>query len=148
MRLSRFILCKIWFYGSFMKMNEESYLDLSLTKVAKRCNHLDLSAFFFRTNSYGNPYEFYFDEIRTKNPYEFFWRKTYWNLSVFNQENRKDNSYGFFKENTDKFVFFSLGKPYGKFVRIFSKKKNVQLSLLFTKKTVQTLCTDFFEGKT
>ena len=43
MRSSRFILCKIWFYGSFMKMNEESYLDLSLTKVAKRCNHLDLS---------------------------------------------------------------------------------------------------------
>ena len=101
-------------------MNEESYLDLSLTKVAKRCNHLDLSAFFFRTNSYGNPYEFYFDEIRTKNPYEFFEeklteiclfltrkivktirtdfsKKTRTSLSSFHWENRTENSYGFFQ---------------------------------------------------
>ena len=123
-----------------------------------------LPAFFFRTNSYGNPYEFYFDGIRTN-----FEKLTEMCLFLTRKIVKKF-VWIFQRKNICKFLFFSLGKPYGKFARILQRKhgqvcllftgktvrkirtdfkeKNVQLSLLFTRKTVQKLRTDFFEGKT
>ena len=71
-----------------------------------------VSASFFRTNSYGNPYDFDFDGIRTKNPYDFF------------------------KEKLTEIFVFLTSKIIKKIRTYFSKTKHMQVYHLFTRKTI------------